>query len=76
MHVALHSCPNPSYIRVPGSVVLLLASSREPENDQESHIKAEAAATGVHPDRIRLDENLSLEEHIWVRPKGLPQTRP
>lgn len=67
--------PNPSLssqfaARVPGSVLLLLAFSRDPANDPEVNIKAEAAARGVHPDRIRLDEMLSREEHIWVRPEG------
>eukprot|EP00752_Nemacystus_decipiens_P009479 g8475.t1 len=51
--------------RVPGSVLLLLAPSRDPDNDPELNIKAEAAARGVHPDRIRLDEMLSLEDHVW-----------
>lgn len=58
--------PN-SPVRVPGSVLLLLGSARDPANGVELNIRAEAAAMGVHPDRIRLDERLSREEHVLVR---------
>ncbi|CAM9888575.1 unnamed protein product, partial [Ectocarpus sp. 4 AP-2014] len=51
--------------RVPGSVLLLLGSARDPEDGVEVNLKAEAAAMGVHPDRIRLDELLTLQEHVW-----------
>lgn len=30
------------------------------------NIRAEAAARGIHPDRIRLDDHLSRGEHIEV----------
>lgn len=50
---------------------MLLASSRDPANDAELNVMAEAAARGVHPDRIRLDDMLSLEEHVRVRSKDL-----
>ncbi len=66
----LSSC---SSARVPGSVLLLLKSShsKDPSNGVETNLKAEAAARGVHPERVRLDEMLSREEHIWVR--GVPR---
>ncbi|CAM9809280.1 unnamed protein product, partial [Ectocarpus fasciculatus] len=51
--------------RFPGSVLLLLGSTRDPEDGMEVNLKAEAAAMGVHPDRIRLDELLTRQEHVW-----------
>ncbi|CAN0113290.1 unnamed protein product, partial [Laminaria digitata] len=50
--------------RVPGSVLLLLASSRDPADGVEFNLKAEAAARGVHPDRIVLDQLLPRAEHV------------
>lgn len=52
--------------RVPGSVLLLLDVSRDPEDQVEFNLKAEAAARGVHPDRIKLDNKLLRAEHLWV----------
>ncbi|CAM9108296.1 unnamed protein product, partial [Scytosiphon promiscuus] len=51
--------------RLPGSVLLLLAPSRDPADGAAANLKAEAAAMGVHPDRILLDKMLTREEHIW-----------
>ena len=47
-------------------MLLLLASSRDPADGVEFNLKAEAAARGVHPDRIILDKVLPRAEHVWV----------
>lgn len=55
------------YSRVPGSMLQLLDSSRSDADGVESNLKAEAAARGVHPDRVKLDTILPRGEHVWVR---------
>lgn len=45
----------------------LLDSSRDHADGVEVNLKAEAAARGVHPDRVKLDTILQRGEHVWVR---------
>ena len=54
-------------IRVAGSVLLLRGPSQDDPGGIEPNLRAEAAARGVHPDRIRFDETLLRDEHISVR---------
>ncbi|CAM9221466.1 unnamed protein product [Discosporangium mesarthrocarpum] len=50
--------------RVPGSVMLLLASHGAISNGVEGNLRAEAAARGIHPSRVKLDDRLEISEHI------------
>lgn len=59
-------CGSMCLARVPGSVLLLLTSSHHHGGGVEFNLKAEAAARGVHPERIMLDKKLPRAEHIWV----------
>lgn len=53
-------------LSVPGSVLLLLTPANVRSDEVSFNIRAEAAARGIHPDRIRLDERLNRAQHVRV----------